>query len=79
MGKASAQSTFKPVPKTEVGAFRPKAHAGSVLTVIPSRPKAYPEINTADVWDDDAGKFEQNWVQVAVDWTPEVKLSGDTF
>ena len=76
---ASDQSTFKPVPKTEVGAFRPQAHARSVLTAVPSRPKSHPDINTAQTWDDEPEKYEENWVQVAVDWMPEVQLAGGTF
>ena len=48
---AGEQSTFNPVPKTEVGAFRPQAHARSVLSVVPSRPKSHPKINMAATWD----------------------------
>ena len=54
---------FKPVPKTEVGTFRPEARAKSALTVVPSI---------------DARKNE-NWVRGHVDWTPEVKLTGGCF
>lgn len=76
---AGDQTIFKPVPKTEVGAFRPQAHAGSVLSVVPSRPKSHPKINMAATWDDEPEKYDENWVQVSVDWTPEVNLEGDTF
>jgi hypothetical protein len=66
---------FKPVPKTEVGTFRPVARAGSVLAVVPSgcsphysgQPDTSPKV------------FTQNWVQGQVDWTPEVRLTGDCF
>ena len=76
---APDQSTFKPVPKTEVGAFRPQPHAGSILTAVPSRPKSHPDINTAETWDDELEKYEENWVQVTVEWEPEVLLQGDVF
>jgi hypothetical protein len=71
---AGDQCTFKPVPKTEVGAFRPQAHAASILTVIPSRPKH------ENTWDCQAGGYEENWVQVSVNWTPQVRgLTVETF
>jgi hypothetical protein len=76
---AGDQCTFKPVPKTEVGPFRPHAHAGSILTVIPSRPESHPDVNVEDTWDFEAGKYEENWVQVSVDWTPEVQVTAETF
>ena len=77
---AGDQSMLKPVPKTEVGAFRPKAHARSVLTVVPSRPKSRPDVRTCSVTSDTRSyhrQYDQNWVTVPVDWVPEVKLAGD--
>ena len=70
---------FKPVPKTEVGTFRPVARAGSVLAVVPSArvPSAWP--GNQKQTDTQPASFEQNWVQGPVDWTPEVRLTGDCF
>jgi hypothetical protein len=65
---------FKPVPKTEVGTFRPAARAGSVLTVVPS-PSGQQHIHD----DRNPQYFVENWVKGHVDWTPEVKLTGGCF
>ena len=72
---AVQDNMFKPVPKTEVGTFRPAARAGSVLTVVPSplRPEHH------NMTDQDPQYFQENWVRGRVDWTPEVKLTGDCF
>ena len=66
---------FKPVPKTEVGTFRPAARAGSVFTVVPSPAK--PGRSVCD--DRNPDYFVENWVKGHVDWTPEVKLTGGCF
>ena len=65
---------FKPVPKTEVGTFRPVARAGSVLAVVPSGC-----LLGSQPQDTNPNSFTQNWVQGQVDWTPEVRLTGDCF
>jgi hypothetical protein len=66
---------FKPVPKTEVGTFRPVARAGSVLAVVPS--PVLPQHRDAD--DTRLSFFQENWFQGRVDWTPEVRLTGGCF
>ena len=69
------EDTFKPVPKTEVGTFRPAARAGSVLTVVPSPHR----LENSCAEDFDPRGFQENWIRGPVNWTPEVKLTGGCF